>query len=101
MGFPVNLAGLWRPKLPGKSICSGAFNLPAALVLDPARGHKFVIRAHDKKGNQNAPDYDLLLFAEEDSRSVQDSGGFEHFDEPQHLVSGQGGALGEADEVPF
>jgi hypothetical protein len=74
MGFPINLGGLWRPKLPGKSICSGSFTLPAALILDAARGHKFVIKAHDKQGNSKAPDYDLLLFSEDENEQGQSSG---------------------------
>jgi hypothetical protein len=93
MGFPINLGGLWRPKMPGKSICSGAFNLPAALLLDPARGHKFVIRNHDKKGNQNAPDYDLLLFVED--KSVQTPAGNSFDDLPQDVPAGVD------EEVPF
>lgn len=93
MGFPVNLAGLWRPKMPGKSICSGTFNLPAALVLDPARGHKFVIRAHDKQGNSKAPDYDLLLFAEDDEQAPAASAGFYP---PEDTSTASG-----AEDVPF
>lgn len=92
MGFPLNLAGLWRPKISGKSICSGSFNLPAALVLDPARGHKFVIKAHDKKGNQSAPDFDLLLFAEDDEQAPASAG----FDPPEDTASAP-----DAEDVPF
>jgi len=94
MGFPINLAGLWRPKMPGKSICSGPFTLPAALLLDAARGHKFVIRAHDKRGNANAPDYDLLLFAEDENEQAPP---VNPSDFPSHdMMSNEGG-----NDVPF
>jgi hypothetical protein len=89
MGFGVNLGGLWRPKNGGKSICSGQFNLPAALTLDAARGHRFVVTAR-KKMKQSEPDFDLWLFA----RDEDGSGGF---DAPTDTLD----QVGNADEVPF
>lgn len=73
MSYGINLGGLWRPKSGGKSICSGQFNLPAALTLDAARGHRFVITAR-KKTKQSEPDFDLWLFAsEEEQQALQPS----------------------------
>lgn len=88
MSFGVNLGGLWRPKSAGKSICSGQFNLPAALTLDANRGHRFVVTAR-KKQKQSEPDFDLWLFASDDCEQAPPS---PSFDAPHQMGD---------DEVPF
>jgi hypothetical protein len=52
-----------------------------------------VIRNHDKKGNPKAPDYDLLLFAEDDEQAPHANSFFDTAQEES--------TAGNADEVPF